>query len=117
MIKELICISCPMGCHLSVDTEKMTVTGNTCKRGETYGINEIKNPVRVVTTTVKIEGGTHAVLPVKTKSPIPKDLNFKCIEILNNIILKAPVKMGEVVVNNILDTGVDIVTSRDMERI
>ena len=117
MIKELICISCPMGCHLSVDTEKMTVTGNTCKRGETYGINEIKNPVRVVTTTVKIEGGTHAVLPVKTKSPIPKDLNFKCIEILNNITLKAPVKMGDIVVSNILDTGVDIVTSREMEKI
>ena len=117
MIKELICISCPMGCHLSVDTEKMTVTGNTCKRGETYGINEIKNPVRVVTTTVKIEGGTHAVLPVKTKSPIPRDLNFKCIEILNNITLKAPVKMGDIVVSNILDTGVDIVTSREMEKI
>jgi CxxC motif-containing protein len=95
----------------------MSVTGNTCKRGETYGINEIKNPVRVVTTTVKIDGGTHAVLPVKTKNPIPKDLNFKCIEILNNITLKAPVKMGDIVVKNILDTGVDIVTSREMEKI
>ncbi|WP_300382134.1 DUF1667 domain-containing protein [Clostridium sp.] len=117
MIKNLICISCPIGCHLSVDTEKVTVTGNACKRGEIYGINEIKNPVRVVTTTVKIENGTHAVLPVKTKNPIPKDLNFKCIEILNNITLKAPVKMGEVVVKNILDTGVDVVTTREMEKI
>ena len=116
MIKELICISCPIGCHLSVDTENMTVIGNTCKRGEAYGINEIKNPVRVITTTVKIEGGTHAVLPVKTKSPIPKGLNFKCIDILNNLTLKAPVKMGDIVVHNILDTGVDVVTSREMEK-
>lgn len=116
MIKKLICISCPIGCHLSVDTENMIVTGNNCKRGETYGINEIKNPVRIVTTTVKIEGGTHSVLPVKTKSPIPKELNFKCIEILNNITLKAPVKMGDVVIENILNTGVDIVTSREMKK-
>lgn len=115
MIKELICISCPIGCHLSVDTESMTVTGNNCKRGEAYGINEITNPVRIITTTVKIEGGIHKVLPVKTKEPISKDLNFKCIEILNNITLKAPVNMGDVVLENILDTGVDIVATREMK--
>lgn len=117
MIKELICISCPIGCHLSVDTEKMSVTGNSCKRGETYGINEVTNPVRVITTTIKIEGGTHKVLPVKTKSPIPKDLNFKCIEILNNITIKAPVKMGDIILKNILDTGVDVVATREMKQV
>lgn len=114
MVKELICISCPMGCHLSVDTEKLTVTGNSCKRGEIYGINEVTNPVRVITTTVKIEGAHHAVLPVKTKAPISKDLNFKCIEELNKITVKAPVKMGDVIVENILDTGVDVIATRDL---
>lgn len=114
MVKELICISCPMGCHLSVDTEKLTVTGNSCKRGEVYGINEVTNPVRVITTTVKIEGAHHAVLPVKTKVPIPKDLNFKCIEELNKITVKAPVKMGDVIVENILNTGVDVIATRDL---
>lgn len=114
MVKELICISCPMGCHLSVDTEKLTVTGNSCKRGEIYGINEVTNPVRVITTTVKIEGAHHAVLPVKTKTPIPKDLNFKCIEELNKITVKAPVKMGDVIVENILNTGVDVIATRDL---
>jgi CxxC motif-containing protein len=115
MVKELICISCPMGCHLSVDAEKLTVTGNTCKRGETYGINEITNPVRVITTTVKVEGGLHAVLPVKTNAPIPKNLNFKCIEEINKITSKAPIKMGEVIVENILNTGVDVVACRDLD--
>ncbi len=115
MVKELICISCPMGCHLKVDTEKQTVTGNSCKRGEIYGVNEVTNPVRVVTTTVKIQGGSHAVLPVKTKSAIPKDLNFKCVEVLNEITVKAPVKMGDIIVKDILGTGVDVIASRNME--
>ncbi|MBD7915954.1 DUF1667 domain-containing protein [Clostridium sp. Sa3CUN1] len=114
MIKELICISCPMGCHLKVDTDKLEVTGNTCKRGKIYGINEVTNPVRVVTTTVKIEGGEHTVLPVKTKMPIPKDLNFKCIEELNKITVKSPIKMGDVIIENILDTGVDVIATRDL---
>jgi CxxC motif-containing protein len=115
MIKELICISCPLGCHLSVDTEKLTVTGNSCKRGESYGIDEVKNPVRVITTTVKVEGALHPVLPVKTKAPIPKALNFKCIEELNKITLKAPVKMGDLVVENILNTGVDVIATRNLD--
>ena len=117
MVKELICIGCPIGCHLSVDTEKMTVKGNSCKRGEAYGINEVTNPVRVVTTTIKIDGATHSVLPVKTNNPIPKDLNFKCIEILNNITVKAPVKMGDVILENILDTGVDVIATREMKEV
>ena len=56
MVKELICIVCPRGCHLTVDTELEKVTGNTCKRGEIYGLNEVKNPTRIVTSTVKIDG-------------------------------------------------------------
>jgi CxxC motif-containing protein len=116
MIKELICISCPIGCRLSVDTEKLTVTGNSCKRGETYGINEVTNPVRVITTTVKIQGGTHSVLPVKTNAPIPKDLNFKCIEEINKVTLKAPVRIGEIICSNILNTGVDVIATRNLDR-
>lgn len=114
MIKELICINCPQGCHLSVDTEAKTVTGNTCKRGETYGLNEVTNPVRIITSTVKVEGGVHPVLPVKTKSAIPKDMNFRCIEELNKVIIKAPIIMGDVIIKDILGTGVDVVASRNL---
>jgi len=116
MIKELICISCPMGCHLKVNTETKEVTGNTCKRGEIYGINEVTNPVRVITTTVKVKDGELPVIPVKTKAPIPKELNFKAMEVLNSIELQAPISMGDIIVKDILGTGVDVVATRNLKK-
>ena len=115
MIKELICINCPMGCHLKVDVENKTVTGNTCKRGEVYGINEVTNPVRVVTSTVKVNGGELPVVPVKTAGAIPKKLNFECMKVINETTVNAPVKMGEVLIKDVLGTGIDVVASRDIE--
>lgn len=114
MKKEMICIVCPMGCHLSVDTETLEVTGNTCPRGAKYGKEELTCPKRVITSTVKIIGGIHRRVPVKTNDSIPKELNFKCMELLNNIELKSPVKRGEVVIKNVLGTGADVVVCRDM---
>ena len=116
MIKELICISCPMGCHLKVNTEIKEVTGNTCKRGEIYGINEVTNPVRVITTTVKVKDGELPVIPVKTKTPIPKELNFKAMEVLNSIEIEAPISMGDIIVKDILGTGVDVVATRSLKK-
>lgn len=115
MIKELICISCPMGCHLKVDVDNKTVEGNTCKRGEIYGLNEVTNPVRVVTSTVKVNGGELPVVPVKTIGAIPKHLNFECMDIINGTVIEAPVKMGDVIIENVLGTGVDVVASRNIE--
>lgn len=115
MVKELICISCPMGCHLKVDVDNKTVTGNTCKRGEIYGLNEVTNPVRVVTSTVKVNGGELPVVPVKTAGAIPKKLNFECMKIINETTVNAPVKMGEVLIKDVLGTGIDVVASRDIE--
>lgn len=114
MIKNLICINCPKGCHLIIDTDKMIVKGNSCIKGKEYGLNEVTNPVRIITTTVKVIDGDHKLLPVKTQNAIPKELNFKCIDILNKLIIKAPVKVGDVIVKNILDTGVDIIACRDI---
>ncbi|GAB6169603.1 DUF1667 domain-containing protein [Clostridium carnis] len=116
MVKELICICCPMGCHLKVDIENNKVTGNTCKRGEQYGINEVTNPVRVITTTVKVSEGELPVVPVKTNGAIPKDLNFKCMEALNKIKVEAPVKLGDIISKNILNTGIDVIATRDIEK-
>ena len=116
MIKELICISCPMGCHLKVDMENKTVEGNSCKRGEIYGINEITNPVRVITSTVKVIHGELPVLPVKTNAPISKDLNFKIMYILKEVQVEAPINVGDVIVKNILDTGIDVVATRNLRR-
>lgn len=116
MIKELICISCPMGCHLKVDVENKTVEGNTCKRGVIYGINEITNPVRVITSTVKVNEGELPVLPVKTKEPVPKDMNFRIMEALKGIQVEAPIKVGDIIVENILDTGTDIIATRNIRK-
>ena len=115
MLKDLVCIVCPRGCHLKVDVDNdYKVSGNLCPRGESYGVKELTNPTRVITSTVKIDGGIHKRIPVKTNGDIPKDLNYECIKIINSITLKSPIKMGDVIVENILGTGVNLVASRDM---
>lgn len=110
---ELICIACPKGCRLRVD-DALNVTGNTCPRGEAYGRDEVQNPVRVITSTVRIDGGAHRRCPVKTAGEIPKGLIFEAMGMLDGICLKSPVKAGQVVVDNICKTGVSFVTTRDM---
>jgi CxxC motif-containing protein len=117
MEKELICITCPKGCHLKVDVEANKVTGNGCPRGAEYGINEVTHPVRVITSTVKVKNGQIPVVPVKTKTPIPKGLNFKCMEEINKATIVAPIYIGDIVIANILGTGVDVVATRNVEKI
>ncbi len=109
---------CPMGCEMQVTIEagKVTgVTGNTCPRGLKYAEDEITAPKRMLTTTVKIEGGILPLIPVVSSAALPKDKVLACAEALRNVTLKAPVKEGDVVVANILGLNVDIVASRDME--
>ena len=113
--ENLICICCPKGCHIKVNIKVNKVIGNNCKRGEVYGIAELTNPVRIVTTTVRAYGGGVAMLPVKTKSPIPKNLNFKCIEVLKELDVNAPIYVGDVIYKNILNTGIDIVACRNIK--
>ncbi|MGL6063496.1 MAG: DUF1667 domain-containing protein [Fusobacteriaceae bacterium] len=114
-MKNLICIVCPIGCHLSVDEENnYKVTGHTCPRGEKYGKEELLAPKRVVTSTVKIKGALYERIPVKTSSAIPKEKITQCMELLNNVELISPVKMGDIVVENIFNLGINIVATRDM---
>ena len=110
-----MCICCPKGCHLKVNISENKVCGNSCKRGGEYGISELTNPERIITTTVKVNFGDLYVVPVKTKKAISKNLNFKCIEVLNNIEVNAPINIGDVVYENILETGVDIVACRNIK--
>lgn len=113
-MKELICIACPRGCHLSVDENSFVVTGNSCPRGEAYGVNEIKNPVRVITSTVKIKGASINRLPVKTDKAIAKSLMFDVIKLLDGIEVTSPIKIGDVIISNILGTDVNIVACKEM---
>lgn len=113
-MKEFICIVCPRGCRLKVDENTLTVTGNSCPKGAEYGKNEVKNPVRTLTTTVFIEGGIHRRLPVRTDKAISKDKIFECMEIIHSFKTKSPVKAGQVLIKNIAATGADIIATRDM---
>ena len=112
---KLICIACPKGCHLQVDeANDYAVTGNSCEKGIAYGKQELLAPARVLTTTVQITNALHKRLPVHSKEEIPKELIEKCVRALDNVCVNAPVRCGQVILPNILDTGVDIVASRDM---
>ena len=116
MEKNLVCILCPMGCRLKITgaIDDLQVSGNTCKKGITYAHDEITNPVRTICTTVKIKGGTHSVIPVKTDKPIPEKYKLEVVKAINNIELKSPVKTGDLIVSNLFGTGVNIVAERDM---
>jgi len=117
MKREMICVACPLGCSLNVDVDdngKVTsVTGNTCKRGEKYAIDECTNPVRMLTTTMKVNGGSLPVISVKTSAPIPKEKMFECMKEINKEVVDAPIKMGAVLISNICETGVDVVASNE----
>lgn len=112
---ELICITCPKGCHLKVDeANDYAVTGNACPRGAEYGRNELLHPVRTVTSTVRVEGADLPRLPVKTDRPLPKEKMRACMALLNTITARSPVRVGEVLAANILDTDVNIVATKSM---
>ena len=112
---NIICIPCPKGCHLSVDEENgYKVTGNSCPRGEIYGRNELQHPVRVITSTVKIEGAAVPRLPVKTDRPLPKEKMFACMHLLDDITAQSPIKVGTVLAENILGTDVNIVATKTL---
>lgn len=118
--KQMNCIMCPMGCLLTVTLTDGAVTdvkGNTCPRGEIYAHQELTNPQRMLTSTVSVQGGVLALLPVVSKTTLPKEKILECANELRNISVEAPIKTGDVIVSNILGLGVDIIASRDMEKI
>jgi CxxC motif-containing protein len=114
---ELICITCPMGCTLDVTHEGdaiVDIKGNTCKRGEDYAQEELTDPRRMVTTTVRVAGGLHPLMPVYTSAPIPKARIFDLLKAIREAEIQAPIRMGDVVLEDVVDTEVDVLASRDM---
>ena len=105
--KELTCIGCPLGCAITVemkDGEILSITGNTCKRGEEYARKELTNPTRIVTSIVRVEGGN-----------IPKGKIFDCAKALQNVTVSAPVHIGDVILEDVAGTGVAIVATKNVE--
>ncbi len=116
MNKTITCILCPNGCTITLDTERPeeTVTGFTCPQGKDYALSELLHPMRTISSTVRITGAAHPRLPVKVNGNIPKELIFDVMREINRVSVKAPVRCGDVVLPNVLETGVDITATRDM---
>lgn len=119
--KEMVCIVCPMSCHIEVtidDENQITqVKGNTCKRGEIYARSELTNPQRMLTSTVKLESGLYRRLPVITSAPIPKEKLFEVMNEINQIEVCAPIKINDIIIQNVCGLDVNIIASRSVEQI
>ncbi len=108
------CIVCPVGCIIKVtekDNEITQVTGNTCERGDVYARSEVTSPARIVTSIVKVAGSDQSVVPVKTAQAIPKDRIDECMRAINSVTVGAPVSIGDVIINDVASTGIDVIAT------
>lgn len=120
----LTCIICPMGCSMEVEVETnaggqkkvISVKDNGCKRGEQYAAKELQNPTRTLTTTIKVEGGVLPVVPVKTAGEVPKNMLLQCMEVVRRASCRAPVKRGDILLYDLLGTGINVIACADVEK-
>ena len=118
MNKEIICTVCPRGCHITVagDGENIkNIEGHICKRGLEYAQNEYINPVRILTTIVKVEDKENELIPVRSEKPLPRNKIFDCMDVIKKTSVKTPVKRYDVVIENICGTGINIVATKDLK--
>jgi CxxC motif-containing protein len=116
--REIICINCPIGCRIDLsisDSGEIEATGFQCKIGKEYAVQEYRDPRRVLTTTIRTESNSRPVLPVRSKGTIPRDRLKDCVEFLSRLKVKAPLQAGEVVVSDMMGTGVEIICTDDLE--
>ena len=116
MEQQITCINCPVGCRLQVVLENgqvVSVSGNSCKRGETYAHQECTQPLRMITAVAPVKG---SVMPVslKTRSPIPKAKIDECMRAIDELQLTAPINAGDVLIANVVDTGVDVIATKSV---
>ena len=118
------CTTCPSECLLTVEVERdaggavvevCSVTGNSCPRGDTFAHQELTCPMRVLTTTVAVSSGDEALLPVRTAEAIPLALHAQAMDLIRGLVVKAPIRMSDVVLPNLLDTGTDLIASMDID--
>ncbi|NMA65349.1 MAG: DUF1667 domain-containing protein [Clostridiaceae bacterium] len=117
---EKICIGCPLGCIVNVELEDgiiKNISNYSCKRGEVYARKEITNPERIVTSTVKVNGGERPLVSVKTKENIPKSKIFDCMKEINSIVVNAPIHLGDVLIENVAGTNVPIIATCSVRKV
>lgn len=119
------CTTCPSECLLTVEVERdadghvaevRSVTGNNCPRGDKFARQELSCPMRVLTTTVAVSGGDEALLPVRTAEAIPLELHAQAMVLIRGLVINAPIHMGDVVLENLLDTDINLVASMDIDQ-
>lgn len=121
----LTCIICPMGCSMEVEVETdadghkkvLSVKDNGCKRGEQYAAKELQNPTRTLTSTIKVNGGVLPVVPVKTAGEVPKNMLLQCMEVVRRASCRAPVKRGDILLYDLLGTGINVIACADVEKV
>ncbi|MBK5252886.1 MAG: DUF1667 domain-containing protein [Peptostreptococcaceae bacterium] len=116
--KTFTCIVCPNGCKLNatvLEDNKLVVTGNKCIKGIDFANNEIFNPKRMLTTTVKTTFNSMPYLPVRTESEIPKEKVFQVMNVLRTTVIKRQLKVGDIVIENVLDTGINVIATMNTE--
>ena len=118
------CTTCPSQCFLTVEVERdadgaavevRSVVGNSCPRGDTFAHQELTCPMRVLTTTVAVSGGDEALLPVRTAEAIPLALHAQAMDLIRGLVVEAPIRMGDVVLEDLLDTGINLIASMDID--
>lgn len=118
------CTTCPSECLLTVEAERdaddavvevHSVTGNSCPRGDKFAHQELTCPMRVLTTTVAVSGGDEALLPVRTSEAIPLTLHAQAMDLIRGLIVKAPIRMGDVVLPDLLNTNINLIASMDID--
>lgn len=108
MERKLTCIICPRGCQLTVsgESDNLTVTGHACPRGQVYAISECTNPVRTITSIVRVSNREDTMVSVKTAAPVPKGKIFEIMGLIRGTTVTAPVKIGDVIIDNVYGTQV-----------
>ncbi|MFW5955824.1 MAG: DUF1667 domain-containing protein [Halorhabdus sp.] len=114
---EMTCVACPMGCDLTLEVEDgeiLSIEGNACPKGLDYAKEEYRNPTRILPTTARVTGGVLPLVPVKSAEPLPKPKLEEAMREIATVEVEAPVELGDVIVENVVGTGVDIVATRDL---
>jgi CxxC motif-containing protein len=114
--KKLVCITCPKGCEASVWAKQgeVRLKGKICKKGKSYLEQEFRDPRRILTTTVITKGSRVRRFPVRTSGPIPKKDLFRAMEILSGVEVSPPVQASDVLVRDLLGTGLDVIACDDL---
>lgn len=121
---QINCTTCPSECLLTVEIERdvngnvarvRSVTGNSCPRGDTFAHQELTCPMRVLTTTVAVSGGDEALVPVRTAEAIPLALHAQAMDLIRGLVVNAPIRMGDIILPNLLDTNINLIASMDID--